>query len=119
MPHPVRVVKGIFAKSEGVRPMQVVEKPALSILAQALGLSNLPAIPVPPGTGIVARATGTPPHRTGTTVLNWLVERWLDNAAKAAAKAAQNAGQKRIDQIEIDNSQKAMTERLRDRNWSW
>ena len=116
MPHPVRVVKGIFAESEGVRPMQVVEKPALSILAQALGLNNLPATPVPPGTGIVARATEKP---RAVTVLDCLVERWLENAAKAGAEAAQSAAQKRIDQIEINNSQKAMTERLRDRNWSW
>ena len=31
MPHLVRVVKGVFAKSEGMRPMQVVEKPSYTV----------------------------------------------------------------------------------------
>ena len=38
MPHPVRVVKGIFAKSEGMRPMQVVENapPALFLMSWSI-----------------------------------------------------------------------------------
>ena len=76
MPYPVRVVKEIFAKSEGVCPMQVVE------------------------------------NRPSRTVLDELVERFLDAAAKSAAETARQ----RMGSRDIENSHKAVIERLRDEN---